>query len=1755
MLSASTNTRYPAFSRRPNDRHLTKGVANQLDTKDVRLWSFQEPPLTVGSYSLGVSQSLQEDEKANAYPLSLPDKKLKVSAPKFRLADPSDVHSVYPAAGQSGYCQTLAHVVFTHPTIPWEREIQTSLVGFNRQPWVAVLSFTEGELILNAQTAKDIGFVRENEKLSAHGTVSAKAADLVAYDFISSPLRKVDDAQRDYDLTDDVNTLLLTNELFERLFSGSSEGGQPKWLGTADVSKFAYMAHVRETHGGFMASTNPANAQPQFSVVVSPRTGPPGTTKPTRVVSHLISLEGLPGIDLTSKPRSKHVGLVSLLSWDWMCVPPDHVDFGDVMRSLGHSVQPLRVSDKDLRTFEEEGNKGETKDASAWLHGKLHAGYTLKPHTLRTGEQTTSLLRGPFLPVAPKRDMVKPFVMHWAALELTDGPTGLADVSYSSAWSLGRGLALADSTLTASLLRLRAKVHAAATKLVKSKALGSQRLDKQAYFDTLEASVHKLVAAHSIDGLSERGATARWLRTETQRKLPPAQQLSQVRYSASGYMDAVEAAMAACFGLPPEKDGGGSAPAPAPAPDSDASVVRAWALDKLYLSSIPLHHLVPDPDMLPRESIRTFCLDSQWVESVIDGGLSLGNHHAGDDDAIRREIKRCLNRYLAEVASDGPGKGTTLQVPRWGFLLRSIAVSAFPDLKVEARLRDDTPGGLREVLYMQLLADDILLCLFDRVPGEENFEEIAISQPQHQQTFELGTALEPDSFTTWFRPIPRIPGSELAKTANISKTFPRDRSGKVDLYDWASRLLRPEVFLRQYLTEMELSAEKDKIFQWANKEGAPASVLASQLSSPILTLKLPVQQEPPPAPGGKIEDQNDNRPRYTKPGTQLYVRERPADNSEPPKTSNGQTGPSPRPDPDFASLPTGPRPPVSTPSLPPHDSQPIVPGELGHLVERMAPKAAATFQTYPLRAACSPIYDPGNISGNIYALDRPLDLVFSLKYVEDSSTYRVYPRELQVRIPVSFGSDDNNASNPPLLRLRGTPAAPVLPKVEGLNPSALFSYSVRLAVGNMYPLSEPSPPVGTVLELLPTDVLLLIVTIRPRFSRGKMQSYLFDGSFLLRQVQAVLPEAKDGSRPVQVDIWNDSNEGGKQTTTTTTYVQPKRIYVRRATTVTIAEPTFYSLDQAKLFLAAKVSSPLLESQGLATRIQGPSGDEVTVAVPLDQQPGGDGSIIGTAAIDRGNAPKLVRFGVVNKSTMERNGPELDICVIPDLPKPFQVRLYWHEDGLHLSWDPLLTNSIYTLRFLFQVLDPNGAPIESTSLWVDVTQNTARYPEKQLADAQVLQGQTLKIQHQLHLVDNARVRGVAWQQTLLFNVLRTTTSALQFNIGAAEALLPDSTLQAFTTSGIGGELLSLCYVSASRIPWRLGFRANSTEIVQGPLAAQTPSVLASGELMVYRLNDSYLEVWWIDEAGRIENLWSANVNDPSFTRQSHGSWETYGLGWPRMASTYGGGALTAATNVQSRGSSVLWLVEPNGLIVRARWMGDIDRWAPALTYDAAGKVALTGRRPSRPQAWFVPIQHPQACSDVMWIEPNGQLKMARLWFDVPYGQAPHDYLIRKVAVPDADASVNSGLCVHPTPFQAAKDGLIQFAFWVSRDGGVWGAHSLPVVDMDHMAWTKFPIAPAGSAHLATSLCAFEQAQSTPGTVLLWFDGGGRLQYAKWRNAEPFDLTFWSPGFFSPAVTTPVDGKLELSVIRWGENSETQLFWVGPANRLQTIVLGI
>jgi hypothetical protein len=165
--------------------------------------------------------------------------------------------------------------------------------------------------------------------------------------------------------------------------------------------------------------------------------------------------------------------------------------------------------------------------------------------------------------------------------------------------------------------------------------------------------------------------------------------------------------------------------------------LRGWLARLRLLQGVPFAYLVPDVELLPRESIRFFYLDRGWTDALVQGALSVGTVNASD----RAELAALYARVRDEVDQEErrvrmpggeavqQGAGGTVS----GFVMRSRAVSGWPGLHVraydqelgvaeDAVIPESDPRRLK-VLRMERLAPAVMLVLFDGVPAVVHVEE------------------------------------------------------------------------------------------------------------------------------------------------------------------------------------------------------------------------------------------------------------------------------------------------------------------------------------------------------------------------------------------------------------------------------------------------------------------------------------------------------------------------------------------------------------------------------------------------------------------------------------------------------------------------------------------------------------------------------------------------------------------------------------------------------------------------------------------------------------------------------------------------------------------------------------------------------------------------------------------------------------------------------------------------------------------------
>ncbi|KAK4445282.1 hypothetical protein QBC34DRAFT_358586, partial [Podospora aff. communis PSN243] len=809
-----------------------------------RLSSSHVPGLVPGNYNITVTQSVAPSATQDQRQLNLnTTKSFVVTKPK-----PSDVvshvHSVYPAPSHSDYGNTLPHVNFSTPNAPWEIQVDDSWNQGNplsKTPWLAVMSFTEDELRLDKEALGSLNLDQKSDltvKLTVANLKSLGSQHNIAMPSLGDEL----------DGDEHLSVIFLKPALFKALFGRYADGqDKPEWTGSPDLGRFAFLAHAREvtTSGTTIGSAGSTGdwEQGEFSVIVGSRVAPSVPVgKPRAISTHLVSLDGM--TSMTIADTDVLVAVPAVYSWTWMAIPDTHINFEHVARALGENIGPLRMPGRHgpepppAASTAPGGDRKNDPDlgvARAWIQKRVADGYTICPHVLPTGEPSVALFRGVLTPVAPRLGEAHkpPFSLLGTDLEIIDQLTGMRDVSLRSAWELGRTLAIADPPFSRSLVRLRGQIHHKS--VAAAQALGLK--------DALDAAAvsHNPVSAELALRMPHRwtqgcsGLSAINCREGTSRTS------AAVRHARAICMEkcAKEVTKRVVSGTEPESYKAGTVAA-----CSDWPSVLHWVLDKLYLGDLPSRYLVPDSSALPKESIRTFYVDTAWLEAMVDGALSIGNHwERDDDDPIRRAIKDNINAYLASSVADANANAEVpVHVPRWGFMIRSSIVQAFPDLRVQVPFRDGVePQYRRQVLSVQRPAEDILVCLLDREPRDGTMERIVISQPEHQPSFQLGSDLDLDAgeLTVNFRYTPNQGlAKDLGIKTSVAKTWNRVGGESPPIFDWENRVL----VLPQFADACASNMHVDDYFVWPEgPESRSSALVAAQLSRKSLQLIIRVE--------------------------------------------------------------------------------------------------------------------------------------------------------------------------------------------------------------------------------------------------------------------------------------------------------------------------------------------------------------------------------------------------------------------------------------------------------------------------------------------------------------------------------------------------------------------------------------------------------------------------------------------------------------------------------------------------------------------------------------------------------------------------------------------------------------------------------------------------------------------------------------------------------------------------------------------------
>ncbi|MDR0493846.1 MAG: hypothetical protein LBH74_09460 [Nitrososphaerota archaeon] len=160
------------------------------------------------------------------------------------------------------------------------------------------------------------------------------------------------------------------------------------------------------------------------------------------------------------------------------------------------------------------------------------------------------------------------------------------------------------------------------------------------------------------------------------------------------------------------------------------AMVNKWLAELMQLREVPFTYLVADERLLPMESIRFFCIDPHWLDSLIAGATSIGVHTVCEAERnvgltrtflketppglqVSRNEKMHPNhldvrwypnrrRHISNYAA------ITDETALTGFLMRSDLVTNWKGIEIKG-FNGETP---LKILRLEVVSDKVLICIF-----------------------------------------------------------------------------------------------------------------------------------------------------------------------------------------------------------------------------------------------------------------------------------------------------------------------------------------------------------------------------------------------------------------------------------------------------------------------------------------------------------------------------------------------------------------------------------------------------------------------------------------------------------------------------------------------------------------------------------------------------------------------------------------------------------------------------------------------------------------------------------------------------------------------------------------------------------------------------------------------------------------------------------------------------------------------------------
>ena len=791
-------------------------ILKDLRPGQAQVLSFVKPGLLPGQYVVDVQQPVsQSTARVDLHTT----KTIHVEGLNPYRLPPGSLHSFYPGEGEAVENRILPHLVLSDAHIPWDLspdggKVSAELPEGAPVPWLALLVFTADELSTFPSTSPSL-------KPSATLAVQLSKEQLRALK-TSSGGPKVQVSIPDDELAknpkETINTIFVNSAAFRANFASQTPGRDGE---APDIAHFSYFAHVRRSR-----STQAQNVQTDsFGIVVGHRTGPLDIRAPVTAYAHLVSLQGIEKqLSFPRRGASDLTAMVSLHSWTFSWAPDNNADIHDTIKNLSEQVRPMAW---------QVNPSGPQNTEDLWMKRRMESGYTFVKHRLPSGETTMALFRGPLMPQRPhgNEKLSAESSNHGAALQIIDQDTGFVDISYTTAWNLGRSLALENTGFTVALSTLRAKISST-YRTARPPSENAQSESASQNLPEWFTSLRELARDReqpTREGKNQTPAAvgSRWRTSRDRLKSSqPLIEIPSIDHQAG--LGAIREMLGNEISMLLEDK---EWYAREPSEPTKEGLLLPKILSFIYneilsLRIVPHNYLFPEPDLLDTEAILTFYIDPLWLDALTDGALSIGNHDTMDEDIAKNEIKRAINRYLAVVEAE-PWRP---RLPSWGTVVCGKILRSFGDPRIYTGADPLTPSP--ELLATTKLHENALLLLFNCGP-ESLPRGLTISQPPHQQRFAAAAVLKPSAIHIKLPGVPLEDADDDIRSLDIQ---PIDDGANSDAIDFATRCLKPFNIVRQYAREAKKAANGRNIGSF--DEMGSSALMSLALSDKLLELTI-----------------------------------------------------------------------------------------------------------------------------------------------------------------------------------------------------------------------------------------------------------------------------------------------------------------------------------------------------------------------------------------------------------------------------------------------------------------------------------------------------------------------------------------------------------------------------------------------------------------------------------------------------------------------------------------------------------------------------------------------------------------------------------------------------------------------------------------------------------------------------------------------------------------------------------------------------